>query len=263
MSIIEEAFRKTAERHNRTGSSEPLHSRSRTRRLAAPAAVALAKQNDYPYVEYGKSKLSHTLAAAYEPSCDYVEALRTLRSQLLMRWFGREQRALAIASSSRDEACSTVAANLAIVFAQLGENTLLVDANLREPEQHRLFGLGTCNGLTDLIGERCGLDESLQRIAPFDKLSVMTAGAQPRNPQEILSGPLFADVLEDLVVEFDVVIVDTPPLLDFADAAIVAQRAGACVLTARRHLTSTVDLKRSKTMLRPTGATLLGVVINE
>jgi hypothetical protein len=109
---------------------------------AEQLSCALAKQIGYPYVEYGQSALSQTLAAAYEPFCDYAEALRTLRSQLLMRWFGREQRALAISSARRDEACSTVAGNLAIVFAQLGENTLLIDANLREPQQHRLLRLG-------------------------------------------------------------------------------------------------------------------------
>lgn len=226
-------------------------------------SCALAKQIGYPYVEYGQSHLSHALAAAYEPFCDYAEALRTLRSQLLMRWFGREQRALAVSSARRGEACSIVAGNLAIVFAQLGESTLLIDANLREPQQHRLFGLGACNGLADLITERCGVEDALQRIDPFDKLTVMTAGAQPPNPQEILGSSVFADVLEDLVQAYDVVIVDTPPLLDFADAAIVSQRAGACVLSARRHRTPTADLNRSKTMLRPTGATLLGVVINE
>lgn len=229
----------------------------------AQLSAALAKQIGYPYVEYGRSSLAPTLAAAYQPFCDYAEALRTLRSQLLMRWFGREQRALAVTSARRDSACSSVAANLAVVFAQLGESTLLIDANLREPQQHRLFDLGACAGLTDLIGERCTLDEALHRIEPFEKLTLMPSGAQLPNPQEILSGPAFADMLEELVQEFDVVIVDTPPLLDFADAAIVSQRAGACVVSARRHVTPAADLTRSKSLLPPTGATLLGVVIHE
>lgn len=226
-------------------------------------SCALAKQIGYPYVEYGHSRLAHSLAAAYEPFCDYAEALRTLRSQLLLRWFGRAQHALAISSARHGEGSSTVAANLAIVFAQLGEDTLLIDGNLREPQQHRLFGLGACNGLADLVIGRCQLEDTLQRIDSFEKLTVMTAGAQPPNPQEILSGSVFSDLLEDLVNMFDVVIVETPPLLEYADGAIVAQRTGACVLSARRHRTPVADLNRSKTVLRPTGATLLGVVINE
>src|SRR5690606_37765198 len=229
----------------------------------AQLSSALAKQIGYPYVEYGRSQLAHSLAAAYEPFCAYAEALRTLRSQLLMRWFGREQRALAVTSTRRDATCSTVAANLAIVFAQLGESTLLIDGNLRDPQQHRLFGLGACNGLTDLVGERCEVEETLQIIEPFEKLTLIPSGAPPPNPQELLSGSVFADLLEDLVQAFDVVIVDTPALLDFADAAIVSQRAGACLLSARRHITPTADLHRSKALLRPTGATLLGVVLNE
>ena len=107
------------------------------------------------------------------------------------------------------------------------------------------------------------LEATLCKIDPFDKLTIMSAGAMPPNPQEILSSAMFADTLEKLALSFDVIIIDTPPLLEFADGAIVAQRAGACVLSARRHRTSALDLNRSKTLLGPTSATLLGVVLHE
>jgi|HigsolmetaAR205D_1030408.scaffolds.fasta_scaffold00075_28 protein-tyrosine kinase len=226
-------------------------------------ARALAQQVGYPCVEYGASRLAHALAAAYEPFCAYSEALRTLRSQLLMRWFGPKQRAVAVSSARHDEGSSLVAANLAVVFAQLGENTLLLDANLRAPVQHRLFGLDGRYGLADLIAFDASLEATLCKIDPFDKLTIMSAGAMPPNPQEILSSAMFADTLEKLALSFDVIIIDTPPLLEFADGAIVAQRAGACVLSARRHRTSALDLNRSKTLLGPTSATLLGVVLHE
>lgn len=227
----------------------------------AQLSCALARQIGYPYVEYGRSPLSYALAAAYEPFCAYSEAMRTLRSQLLMRWFGHKQRALAICSPRRDDMRSAVAANLAIVFAQLGERTLLIDANLRAPLQHDLFGIDIRAGLVNVICDQCGPEQALHSVAPFDKLAVMPAVVPP-NPQELLSSSAFADLLEQMVARYDVVIIDTPPLLDYADAAIVAQRTGGCLLHAHRHETSTSDLKRSVALLRPTGATLLGVVIN-
>src|SRR5690606_21849559 len=159
----------------------------------AQLSCALARQIGYPYVEYGRSPLSYAHAAAYEPLCAYSEAMRTLRSQLLMRWFGHKQRALAICSPRRDDMRSAVAANLAIVFAQLGERTLLIDANLRAPLQHDLFGIDIRAGLVNVICDQCGPEQALHSVAPFDKLAVMPAVVPP-NPQELLSSSAFADL---------------------------------------------------------------------
>ncbi|RZL30450.1 MAG: chain length determinant protein tyrosine kinase EpsG, partial [Rubrivivax sp.] len=95
----------------------------------------LARQFAYPYLQKGQAGLSPKLVAAYQPFSPQVEALRAIRSQLMLRWFARGRRALAIVGVDPDDGAALFAANLAIVFAQLGEQTLLVDANLRAPRQ--------------------------------------------------------------------------------------------------------------------------------
>jgi protein-tyrosine kinase len=223
---------------------------------------ALAAQFDYPFVAPGESALSPTLIAAYEPFSKYTEQLRTLRSQLLMRWFGSHGTALSIVAPHSGDGCSTLAANLALVFAQLGERTLLIDTNMRNPAQYGLFGLDAHEGLAEVLNGRIAVDESLHRIAHFENLYVLPAGAPPPNPQELLSRLAFTELLEELSARFDVMLLDTPPLLDFADAQIVSARTGACLLGTRRHSTTFSDIGRVKSILTPNITTILGAVIS-
>jgi protein-tyrosine kinase len=223
---------------------------------------ALAQQFEYPFVTPGQSALAPTLAAAYEPFAKYTEELRTLRSQLLMRWFGSHGTALAVVSPRSGDGCSTLAANLALVFAQLGERTLLIDANMRNPSQYGLFGLDPNEGLAEVLNGRIGIENAVHRIAHFENLYVLPAGAPPPNPQELLSRLSFTELLEELSSRFDVMLLDTPPLLDFADAQIVAARAGGCLLGTRRHTTTMADIARVKSQLNSNITTILGAVIS-
>jgi len=111
-------------------------------------AQMLARQFDYPYLVPGQSNVSPEVVAAWSPFSQQMEALRALRSQLLMRWFTgeKDRRSLAIVSPGRGEGRSHLAANLAVKFSQMGEKTLLIDADLRSPRQHSLFGLGHVTG---------------------------------------------------------------------------------------------------------------------
>ena len=111
---------------------------------------ALSLQFDYPYLQPNQGAFSKDLVAAYQPFSRQVEALRALRSQLILRWFNEGNKSLAIVAASESDGCSNLAANLAVVFSQLGEQTLLVDANLREPKQHKIFNLSERRGLSDI-----------------------------------------------------------------------------------------------------------------
>lgn len=224
---------------------------------------ALAQQFEYPIAHPRDSALSEALVVAYDPFCTYAEALRTLRSRLTMRWFGAQESTLAILGTRRDAGCSTLVANLAIVFAQLGQRTLVIDANLREPAQHHLFGLSGSAGLADVLKGRCRADAGLQSIPYFDCLSVLCAGTAPPNPQELLSRLPFTQLLDDLSTRFDVLILDTPPLLEYADAHIIAARARGCVFATRRHGTRLADIGRAKTLLDPDVPHILGVVVSD
>lgn len=225
---------------------------------------ALARQYDYPYLLQGDEEVSTELVAAFQPFSPQVEALRALRSQLMLRWFTgeRERRTLAVVSPARGEGRSYLAANLAVVFSQLGEHTLLIDADMRNPRQHTLFSLENRAGLSSILSGR-GEVSDIQRIPSFKDLSLLTAGPQPPNPQELLGRPPFAKLLDDLAGEYDVVIIDTPATNDYADARTIAVRASGALMLARKKETRVDDLRQLVKQLTHSGVAVVGSVLNE
>ncbi|MCG3186146.1 MAG: hypothetical protein IOMNBAOH_00700 [Rhodocyclaceae bacterium] len=223
---------------------------------------ALSRQFDYPYLRQGESRLSEELVAAYTPFSAPVEALRSLRSQLLLRWFDPGRRMLAIVSPERGEGRSWLAANLAIVFSQLGEKTLLIDADLRNPRQHQLFGVDNTIGLSAALSGRGG-PESAQRIPALRDLSVLPAGAKPPNPVELLSRPSFSSLLDSLSRDFDVIIIDSAAANEHADAQTIAARAGGAVLLAEQNRSRASSLRALADTLTQSGSVLVGTVINQ
>ncbi len=224
---------------------------------------ALARQFDYPYLVPGESNVSAELVAAYQPFSRQVEALRALRSQLLLRWFNGDvdRRAISIVSAGRKEGRSYLAANLAVVFSQLGERTLLIDADLRNPRQHQLFGLANRAGLSQMITGRAG-DSAVERVPALMDLSVITAGSAPPNPQELLSRASFSNLLASLGSRYDVIIVDTPAAEIGADAQTVAVRTGAALLVARQNASYIGELQDLSDSLHHATAAVVGVVMN-
>jgi len=224
---------------------------------------ALSVQFGYPYLARD-SVLSRELVAAYQPASSQVEQLRALRSQLMLRWFntGADRRGLAIVSPGSGEGRSYIAANLAIVFSQLGERTLLIDADMRSPKQHLLFNLGKSAGLSDILAGRAGL-EAVVGIAELQDLSVLAAGAIPPNPQELLGRQEFSRLLQSLGEDFDVIIIDTPPASECADAHTVAVRAGAALMVARQNWSSMPQMAQFTNGLREYGVALVGSVLND
>lgn len=223
---------------------------------------AMARQFQFPYLKPGESSLKPALYVAHDPQNPAAEAVRNLRSQLVLRWFKEQSKTLAVLGAREGAGASTLAANLAIAFAQLGERTLLVDANFRNPSQHTLFGLPEAsNGLSNVLAGRGTLKDIMQSVPPYENLSILCAGAPPPNPQELLGRVNFSYVMETAPLVFDVVIVDAPPVLEFADAQLVAARSGASILVARRNKTRIHDIERAKQQLSPSGTTLLGAVL--
>ena len=155
-----------------------------------------------------------------------------------------------------------MAANLAIVFSQLGERTLLIDADLRTPRQHELFNLGRGAGLSDLLAGRANA-QAVVRITSLVDLSVLPAGAVPPNPQELLGRPAFAELLRSSNSYYDVVIIDTPAAKEYADAQTVAARAGAALMLARKNQSSMSDIAELSQNVQHSGATIVGSVLND
>lgn len=233
--------------------------------LATQADVefALSQQFDYPYLQRGNSKVSESVVAAYQPFSPQVEALRALRSQLVLRWFDTkgERKALAVVSSESGEGRSWFAANLAVVFSQLGERTLLIDADLRKPAQHALFGLESPLGLSSILSGRSG-PEAVQRVPSLVDLSVLAAGPTPPNPQELLARPILAQLLRQFAGSFDVVLIDTPPGARYADGQTLAVRAGGALLVSRQNKSRLTLVRAYADRLQQAGATVVGTVLN-
>jgi receptor protein-tyrosine kinase len=224
---------------------------------------ALSRQYDYPYLVRGESKISEDVVAAYEPFTSRVESLRALRNQLMLRWFdtGEERRVLAITSAERGDGRSFLAANLAVVFSQQGQRTLLIDADLRNPRQHEIFNLENRTGLSSILSGRNGA-EAVQKVDALENLSVLTAGAPPPNPSELLGRPSLGKLLGELVTQYDVILMDTPAGEECSDAQMVAGRAGAAIVVTRQnisHVNLVGDLIGS---LAETRAQLVGSVLN-
>jgi protein-tyrosine kinase len=229
----------------------------------ADIEFALSRQYDYPYLLRGESAIDESVVAAYEPFTSRVESLRALRNQLLWRWFetGEERRLLAVTSGARGEGRSFLAANLAVVFSQQGQRTLLIDADLRHPSQHQLFGLENRVGLSSVLSGRGGID-AIQRVPSLLDLSVLTAGAPPPNPSELLGRPAFGQLLRDVAQRFDVVLIDTAAGADSADAQMVAGRAGAAVVVTRQHISQVNKVRELVASLSEARVHVVGTVLN-
>jgi chain length determinant protein tyrosine kinase EpsG len=222
----------------------------------------LARQFDYPYLQRGEAGLADTLIAAYQPFGPQVEMLRAVRSQLMLRWFARGRKALAIVSVGPDDGAATLAANLAVVFSQLGEQTLLVDANLRTPSVQETFGLKGRLGLSDVLAGRAGT-EIISKIDSFVALSVLAAGTLPPNPQELLSRAGFAALNEQLGQHYDVVLYNVASHSVGADVMAVAARVGGVVLVARKNRTALDHIASFSDQLERNGVEIVGTVLSD
>ncbi len=225
---------------------------------------ALAHQFEYTYLAPGETPATADVVAAYQPNHPCVEAIRALRSQLILRWLDNrvDRKSLAVVSSESGIGRSFVTANLAVVFSQLGERTLLIDANLRAPSMHRLFKLQNRMGLASVLG--AGLSQyPIVQLPAFVGLSIIPSGPTPPNPQELLSRPAFRGLIESAVNEFDVVLIDTPAWSEGADAQIIAARAGAAILVTRQDYTSVNAATNFVETLGQSGCQVLGAVMNQ
>jgi len=225
--------------------------------------AALSTQFNYGYVVDGDSRLAPQLVTAFKPFSRASEEIRALKSQLMLRWFNGDPRRkfLAVVSQRPRDGRSFIAANLAIVFSQQGQRTLLIDANLRKPIQASWFHTQRSAGLAGLLSKRSGL-EAMESFNALPGLRVLPAGVAPPNPQELVSMPALGQLLEQVRDHFDVVLIDTPAADTFSDAEIIAARAGAALLVARKNrspLRGAGDLTRR---MQDVGVAMVGSVLN-
>lgn len=194
----------------------------------------------------------------YDPRCEKIRALRT--ELLLRRESVGHANIVALLSPCAGEGRSLLAAELAIAFAQLGRPTLLVDADLRRPQQHLLFGTDNQQGLSQAIEH--GVKPQLHTVQNLPRMSVLTAGAVPHNPLELLSSNCFASMVNDWRDNFEFVVIDTAPVMHFSDGLAVASLVGRVLALSRAQHTSYKDMQDMLRRLAATRSRILGAVIS-
>ena len=227
---------------------------------------ALSKQFEFAYLREADAggEFDRALVTALEPFGSAAEPFRTIRSQLLLRWFdkGAGFNVLSVASHGAGEGRSYIAANLAVAFAQAGEITLLIDGDLRRSRQHEIFGLANRSGLSSYLAGQ-SQDEPICGIRALPGLFVMPAGPTPPNPSELFSRTSWTALLSQVGRAFDVVIIDTPPIETSDEALLITARAGASVLVARSDATRLGSFHQTVACLRNIGVEVVGSVLNE
>jgi len=190
-----------------------------------------------------------------------AEAARAIRTNLRFMAADQPFQVLLVTSASPSEGKTTVAANLAIAMAQAGQKVILVDADLRKPRVHRIFGKSSDTGLTVALLDRSALTDKLV-ATDIPDLHVLPAGPIPPNPAELLQSEKFADVLADLRARYDRVVIDSPPVGPVTDAAVLTTQVDGTVLVVRAFKTPRDVVADAKRTLQTVGGRVVGAVLN-
>ena len=226
--------------------------------------LALSKQFSYPIIhsEADSARFSRELVVGHEPFGAAAEALRSIRTSLVSSAVAKGTRSFAIVAPRAGMGSTFFAANLALGFAQMSVATLLVDANLRDPRLAEIFGADrNQDGLSETL-RRGAIDTPAIAFDVLPGLSLMTSGAVPPNPQELLCSEGFLSLTTNFARDFGVVIYDTPAAMDFADAYVVASRVGAAVVVARKNKAKFNDISTIADKLRSIQCDIVGSVLN-
>ena len=193
---------------------------------------------------------------------NYEEAIRTLRNSILLTDFDRRLRSVLLTSASPSEGKSTVAAHLAATHASQHKRTLLIDGDLRRPSVHRLYQVPNSVGLSNVLLEQISWRDAVIRIDDPQGLDVLPAGPSTRRASDLI-GMGLAELVEEAVREYDLVVLDAPPLLGFAEPLQMATAVDGVIVVARAGDTSRKALSSVITTLTRLRANLVGVVLNE
>lgn len=214
----------------------------------------MEKKNPNP-IQYSADLITH-----HDQLSAVSEAFKITRTNIEFSAVDRKIHSLMVTSSSQTEGKSVTIANLAIAYAQMGRRVLLLDADLRRPAIHRYFGYVNRRGLTNVL---IGAGHYSEYILPTltDNLSILPTGPIPPNPADLLMSQTMSDLLEALTAEYDLVLVDCPPVGVVTDAAIIATKVDGTMFVVRAGATKKAQLKRAASLLAQVNARVLGFVM--
>jgi Mrp family chromosome partitioning ATPase len=236
------------------------------------------------FLKYNGQKISSSLISLHTPVSATSEVFRNLRTQIQFGLSGKSVHTLLVASPGMSEGKSTTASNLAIVMAQAGRKTLLIDADLRRPKLHKLFGLPLESGLAQVLTEDSH-DDPESWATSIENLSVITAGSLiikgdnkvslatreddtknktslNLNPSELIGSERMLEFLAAMRKKFDMIIIDSPPVLVATDARLLSTQCDSTIIVARSGVTREEELSLAVETLEDVGASINGIILN-
>jgi len=206
--------------------------------------------------------LAYSLVTFEQTKSPIAEAYRTLRTNVQFTCVDSDTRKIMITSPGPREGKTTTVANLAVSMAQAGKTVLIIDADLRNPTQHKLFGLDNAQGLSVALVQDKDYRQYIRETA-VPCVRVLTGGPIPPNPAELIGSKRMKRLLQEVSEQYDMVLIDTPPIVAVTDAAILAQEVDGVILVLASGEVNKDFAQRAKELLDKVGAKILGAVLNK
>ena len=204
---------------------------------------------------------AHRLLARSFPQDPSIESMRIVRTALRLEMAHAANKVVTLTGPTPETGKSFIAANLATLLAEAGTRVLLIDADMRRGHLAEFFGQSNAGGLVEVLRGELPLRNAIRPVG-IENLSLLSCGTYPSNPSELLARSGFAQMLATLELQYDMVIIDTPPFLPVTDAAIIANQAGITLLVLRSGMQTKQELEDTVRGLDRTGARLVGAVFN-
>lgn len=195
------------------------------------------------------------------PKSITAESYRSLRTNIQYSSIDKQVKTLVVTSSNAGEGKSTVAGNLAYTFFQNGKRVLIIDCDLRKPSLHRKFNVSNEEGLTDVLVGTSKLNNVMKKVD--DNLYLLTTGTLPPNPAEIIGSNTMENFLEQCKINFDYIILDTPPILPVTDSKLLAIKADATVVVVRSEVSKSKHVSQAFKELEKVNANIIGTILND
>lgn len=191
-----------------------------------------------------------------------AEAYRTLRTNLKFVSIDKVVKNILFTSAGPHEGKSSVVANLALSISQAGTKVLIIDADLRNPSQHKIFNLINIAGLTTTLAEDASAFTYITKT-PYEGLDILTSGPIPPNPAELLDSQRMKQILSKISHTYEFVLIDSPPVIAVTDASVLAQSVDGVILVLAAEEVEREKALSAKERLEKVGAKILGVVLNK
>lgn len=214
-------------------------------------------------INISKHELSNNLILHLSPNSTTAEAYRTLRTNIKYASIDKKYKSIIITSPEMHDGKTVTACNLAISFANADNKVLLIDADLRKPNVHNQFGISNVKGLTNILLDKCSYDEVLFEVEDIPNLNIITSGTIPPNPSEIIASNKFKELINYFSENFDIVIIDTPPICYVSDGLMLAGFVDGVMITVSAKETNVSKTQSTVKALNKVDAKILGVVMTK